>query len=76
MTLSDTLGQREVTALFLRFERRNSRNTLFCKGLNFKEIYLENAVKDGLEIYVSEVPYEVPAQLGIIVTDIKKQWLC
>ncbi|MGC3124211.1 UDP-N-acetylmuramoyl-L-alanyl-D-glutamate--L-lysine ligase, partial [Enterococcus faecalis] len=35
-------------------------------------IYLENAVKDGLEINVSEVPYEVPAQLGIIVTDIKK----
>lgn len=31
----------------------------FCKGLNFKEIYLENVVKDGLEIYVFEVFYEV-----------------
>ena len=72
MTLSDTLGQREVTALSYDSRDVTAETLFFCKGLNFKEIYLENAVKDGLEIYVSEVPYEVPAQLGIIVTDIKK----
>ena len=72
LTLSDTLGQREVTALSYDSRDVTAETLFFCKGLNFKEIYLENAVKDGLEIYVSEVPYEVPAQLGIIVTDIKK----
>ena len=30
LTLSDTLGQRS-NGSFLRFERRNSRNTLFVK---------------------------------------------
>jgi len=53
--------------------RKVSADTLFfCKGLNFKEEYLVNALADGLEIYVAETPYEVNAPLGIIVTDIKK----
>lgn len=53
--------------------RHVSTNTLFfCKGLGFKEKYLDNAIQEGLEIYISENPYDVEAKLGIIVTDIRK----
>lgn len=53
--------------------RTVNRNTLFfCKGMNFKVKYLENAVESELDVYVAESPYDVPAALGIIVTDIKK----
>lgn len=44
----------------------------FCKGLNFKQQYLEQAVSQGLEVYLAEQPYEVEAKLAIIVTDIRK----
>lgn len=50
----------------------NSDTLFFCKGLNFKEDYLIKAVSEGLQYYVSEVPYEVNNSLGIIVTDIRK----
>lgn len=50
-----------------------TKNTLFfCKGLNFKKDYLVDAVQNGLSIYISEQPYDVPADLGIIVSDVKK----
>lgn len=50
----------------------NADTLFFCKGMNFKSEYLENAVNSGLDVYVAEQPYDVPAALGIIVTDIKK----
>lgn len=53
--------------------RTVSPTTLFfCKGLTFKATYLDSAVQAGLEVYVSETPYEVSGATGIIVTDIKK----
>lgn len=53
--------------------RKVTADTLFfCKGLNFKEEYLERAINEGLAIYMSETPYEVSSKLGIIVTDIRK----
>ncbi|HCM90198.1 MULTISPECIES: UDP-N-acetylmuramoyl-L-alanyl-D-glutamate--L-lysine ligase [Vagococcus] len=52
--------------------RKVTPDTLFfCKGLNFKEEYLEKAIEAGLEYYISETPYEVNSKLGIIVTDIR-----
>lgn len=52
--------------------RQVDESTLFfCKGLNFKEAYLQSAVSQGLAYYVAEQPYEVSA-VGIIVTDIRK----
>ncbi|MGO2084263.1 UDP-N-acetylmuramoyl-L-alanyl-D-glutamate--L-lysine ligase [Vagococcus sp.] len=45
---------------------------LFCKGIGFKQAFLEEAIKNGLSFYVSETPYDVDGKLGIIVTDIKK----
>ena len=50
----------------------NSETLFFCKGLNFKEEYLIKAVSEGLQYYVSEVPYDINNSLGIIVTDIRK----
>ncbi|WP_159722643.1 UDP-N-acetylmuramoyl-L-alanyl-D-glutamate--L-lysine ligase [Enterococcus sp. CSURQ0835] len=44
----------------------------FCKGLNFKQSYLEQAISQGLTVYIAEQPYEVEAKLAIIVTDIRK----
>lgn len=52
--------------------RQVDESTLFfCKGLNFKEAYLQSAVSQGLAYYVAEQPYEVAA-VGVIVTDIRK----
>ena len=52
--------------------READKSTLFfAKGTAFKKEYLEQAIKNGLTFYVSQVDYEldIPA---IIVTDIKK----
>lgn len=52
--------------------READKSTLFfAKGATFKKAYLEQAIKNGLTFYVSQVDYEldIPA---IIVTDIKK----
>ena len=44
----------------------------FCKGNNFQQHFLEQALADGLTCYIAEQPYEVSAELAIIVTDIRK----
>ncbi|GAA2903460.1 UDP-N-acetylmuramoyl-L-alanyl-D-glutamate--L-lysine ligase [Enterococcus pseudoavium] len=44
----------------------------FCKGNNFQQRFLEQALADGLTCYIAEQPYEVSAELAIIVTDIRK----
>lgn len=50
----------------------DSETLFFCKGLNFKEAYLQGAIAQGLQVYVSEDPYEVTAACALIVTDIRK----
>lgn len=37
----------------------------FCKGNNFQQRFLEQALKDGLTCYIAEQPYEVAAELAI-----------
>ncbi|WP_314059463.1 UDP-N-acetylmuramoyl-L-alanyl-D-glutamate--L-lysine ligase [uncultured Vagococcus sp.] len=45
----------------------------FCKGIGFKQSYLEQAILAGAFFYVSETVYDLEHHgLGIIVTDIKK----
>lgn len=44
----------------------------FCKGNNFKQAYLEQALSQGLAVYIAEQPFEVDAELAIIVHDIRK----
>ena len=49
-----------------------SQNTLFvCKGANFREEYLDSAVKNGAVAYISETDYNRDAPL-ILVNDVKK----
>lgn len=70
--LSLPVSDRELSQLSYDSRQVNQETLFFCKGLNFKESYLVNAVADGLRIYVAEEPYDVTAELGIIVTDIRK----
>lgn len=62
------------TLTHLSYDSRNvtSETLFFCKGASFKEEYLMSALTEGLQIYVSEIPFDVDAHLGIIVTDIRK----
>ena len=66
------LSNRELT--HISYDSRDvSEDTLFfCKGAGFKATYLEQASNEGLAIYVSETPFDVDLDLGIIVTDIRK----
>lgn len=53
--------------------READADTLFfCKGNNFQQRYLEQALEKGLTCYLAEQPYEVAAEVAIIVTDIRK----
>lgn len=68
----ETLKTYSLSQLSYDSRHADAQTLFFCKGLHFKTAYLEQAVKQGVEIYVAETPYEVPAALGIIVTDVKK----
>ncbi|MBP8819794.1 MAG: UDP-N-acetylmuramoyl-L-alanyl-D-glutamate--2,6-diaminopimelate ligase, partial [Syntrophomonadaceae bacterium] len=47
-------------------------DTLFiCKGLGFKEEYLDTAIRNGAIMYISEVNYHKPIPC-LIVNDIQK----
>lgn len=72
LTLPHSLTDKTFDALSYDSRTVSSNTLFFCKGINFKPEYLENAVAAGLDIYIAEQPYDVPATLGIIVTDIKK----
>ena len=57
-----TYDSREVT----------SHSLFFCKGINFKETFLEKAIEQGLNCYVSENYYEKQAAIAVLVTDIRE----
>ena len=47
-------------------------NTLFiCKGITFKEEYLKESIKKGVNCYISEIKYNVDIPY-ILVSDIRK----
>lgn len=58
---------------FLSYDSRNIKEgtMFFCKGFNFKEEYLDEAIEKGILCYVSEKDYHktIPC---ILVNDIKK----
>ncbi len=58
---------------FLSYDSRNikEKTMFFCKGFDFKEEYLDNAIEKEILCYVSEIDYHknIPC---IIVSDIKK----
>lgn len=63
----------EKTFTYISYDSRkvDAETLFFCKGMNFKEEYLQSAIEKGVQYYVSEQPYETSA-IGIIVTDIRK----
>ncbi|MHC5217506.1 UDP-N-acetylmuramoyl-L-alanyl-D-glutamate--L-lysine ligase [Enterococcus sp. LJL128] len=72
LTIPESFSDTVVDTLSYDSRKVSAETLFFCKGLNFKEEYLKAAVTEGLQFYVSETPYDVPAKLGFIVTDIKK----
>lgn len=69
---SKTLGNTSITALSYDSRTADANTLFFCKGLQFKETFLTQAVNKGVTFYVSEQPYaDVPA-VGLIVTDIRE----
>ncbi|MBO0441041.1 UDP-N-acetylmuramoyl-L-alanyl-D-glutamate--L-lysine ligase [Candidatus Enterococcus ikei] len=72
LTLPLSLNDKIFEAISYDSRTVSSDTLFFCKGMNFKSEYLESAIQSGLDVYVAEQPYDVPAALGIIVTDIKK----
>lgn len=72
LALPDKSSTTQIHALSYDSRKVTETTLFFCKGLGFKEDYLKNAVADGLKFYVSETPYETEAELGFIVTDIRK----
>lgn len=69
----EALCERERTVDFISYDSRNiKKDTLFfCKGQNYREEYLSQAVQSGAVCYVSETAYGVSAD-RIIVRDIQK----
>lgn len=50
----------------------NEDTLFFCKGYNFKEQYLDDAIEKGATCYISEVVYEKASIPLILVKDIRK----
>ncbi|MBJ8325217.1 UDP-N-acetylmuramoyl-L-alanyl-D-glutamate--L-lysine ligase [Streptococcus pacificus] len=63
----------EETFNAISYDSRNvSKSTLFfAKGREFNKSYLEQAISDGLQYYVSEIDYELTIPV-ILVNDIKQ----
>lgn len=72
LKIPDSLHHKIFQTLSYNSKSVDADTLFFCKGLSFKEEYLQQAIRSGLTVYISEQPYDVPAELAIIVTDIKK----
>ncbi|GAA0371890.1 UDP-N-acetylmuramoyl-L-alanyl-D-glutamate--L-lysi ne ligase [Alkalibacterium iburiense] len=63
---------KQFTQLSYNSKDTDTSTLFFCKGATFKQAYLEDAIKKGVEYYVSEVVYDIPGSTAIIVSDIRK----
>lgn len=54
--------------------KRDTNTLFFCKGLTFKQAYLQIAIDNGVKYYLADREYKIDDHqvTGIIVTDIKK----
>lgn len=64
--------QTELNAISYNSKEVNESTLFFCKGMSFKEDYLQEAVQKGVSFYISEYVYEVSDAVGIIVSDVRK----
>jgi len=71
------LESKQVGASTINYISSDSRdvkeNTLFfCKGKNYKQEYLVQAIEKGVNIYISEVKYDIPNVSYLIVDNIRR----
>ncbi|EOH90336.1 UDP-N-acetylmuramyl-tripeptide synthetase [Enterococcus asini ATCC 700915] len=66
------LPQLSFSKLSYDSRQTDSETLFFCKGLNFKEEYLQGALAQGLQVYLADQPYETDAACALITTDIRK----
>lgn len=52
-------------------ENLNDHSLFIVKGSNFKKEYLEKAVDQGVKFYLSEIDFEIPNTIAIIVDKIE-----
>lgn len=73
VSLSKELYQHEIENISYNSLDDNLDNqTLFIvKGTNFKKEYLKKAVDQGVKFYVSEIDWEIPNTIAIIVDQIE-----
>ncbi len=58
---------------YLSYDSRDVKNQtlFFCKGVNFRQDLLQSAIAAGVQVYLSEISYDVAAE-AILVTDIRE----
>ncbi|GCF93157.1 UDP-N-acetylmuramoyl-L-alanyl-D-glutamate--L-lysi ne ligase [Enterococcus florum] len=64
--------EKEFSQLSYDSRKADADTLFFCKGNHFKQSYLEQALEQGLHVYIAEQPFEVDADLAIIVHDIRR----
>ncbi len=72
--LLESKNVNESLVKYISYDSRDiKKDTLFlCKGVNYKEEYLNQAIEKGSNMYISEVKYEVKNISYFIVSDIKR----
>lgn len=71
--LTDDQQLEKVVEDISYFSGESKLETLFfCKGKNFKEAYLHEALSNGTTFFVAEKAYETDSGIGFIVSDIRK----
>lgn len=72
-SLPDQLENHKINYLsYNSLDEELSNESLFIvKGSNFKKEYLMRAINKGVQFYVSEIDFEIPDVLAIIVSDIE-----
>lgn len=60
------------TSLTYNSVEAKKQSLFFCKGLNFKETYLDESLRKGVEVYIAEELYSRDYATAIIVSDVRK----
>ena len=69
--VSSDISERDVGKISYNSKDVDSSTLFVCKGINFRDVYLKEAVEGGAFCYVSEKEYEGINCDSIIVTDIR-----
>lgn len=71
--LPESLRQNNIDYLsYNSLDKKLNEESLFIvKGANFKKDYLTMALDKGVKFYLSEIDFEIPESIAIIVTDIE-----